>query len=58
MSYASYRVMTRMLWPIAVSVAALRTVTGSREWGERVGRTPRTAAGAVLPFKDGVRVSI
>jgi 3-deoxy-D-manno-octulosonic-acid transferase len=39
--------MTRALWPIAVSVAALARVTGSREWCERVGRTPRTAAGAV-----------
>ncbi len=47
MSYASYRVMTRALWPIAVSVAALASVTGNTEWGERVGRIPRTAAGPV-----------
>ena len=47
MSYTSYWVMSRALWPIVVSVAALASVTGNREWGERVGRTPRTAAGSV-----------
>ncbi|MCK4409449.1 MAG: hypothetical protein KAW67_05160, partial [Candidatus Eisenbacteria sp.] len=47
MSYVCYRVMTRMLWPVAVSVAALKRATGSREWGERVGRTPGMAAGSV-----------
>ena len=47
MSYAAYRVMTRALWPVAVSVAVLAGVTGNREWGERIGRTPRTAAGSV-----------
>jgi len=47
LSYASYRVMSRALWPVAVSVAALASVTGNREWGERVGRTRRTAAGSV-----------
>ena len=47
LSYASYRIVTRILWPVAVSVAALRGVTGDREWGERVGRSPRMAAGSV-----------
>lgn len=47
MSYAFYRVMTRALWPVAVSVAALASGTGNRAWGERVGRTPRAAAGSV-----------
>jgi len=47
LSYASYRVMSRALWPIAVSVAALASIAGNREWGERVGRMPRTASGSV-----------
>lgn len=47
MSYASYRVMTNILWPVAVSAAVLRRATGSPEWGQRVGRTPPAAVGSL-----------
>ncbi|MFH1690520.1 MAG: glycosyltransferase N-terminal domain-containing protein [Candidatus Eisenbacteria bacterium] len=45
--YTYYRIMTNLLWPLAVSASALRRATGSREWGQRVGRTPPVAEGAV-----------
>ena len=47
MSYTFYRVVTNALWPVAVSAAAVRTVTGSPEWRQRVGRMPPVATGAL-----------
>jgi len=47
LSYTSYRTLTRILWPVAISAAALRRVTGGRGWEQRVGRTPPVAGSPV-----------
>lgn len=46
-SYATYRVFTHALWPLAAATAALRGATGSPEWRERAGLLPGAPPGSV-----------
>ena len=47
MSYAFYRVMTQLLWPVAGLAAGLRSAAGHSEWRQRVGLLPPVNKGAV-----------
>jgi 3-deoxy-D-manno-octulosonic-acid transferase len=46
LSYATYRVATHVLWPLAAAAAAVREVTGAPEWRERVGCVPDARRGS------------
>jgi 3-deoxy-D-manno-octulosonic-acid transferase len=47
LSYRLYRAVTGLLWPLALSTAAARSLTGGPEWRERVGDLSGAPRGSV-----------